>query len=152
APQVSDRTRAAYRELPFTLLQPEHSPDRRSARVVLSGRRAAGTAPRREVAQGGSSDSARAIAETRPQRRGLLRAGFLLSSLHRGFLYPPVRDSPYRRGQRDRADARTGTDVGAEARGGVRPPDVDRAAGRRLAAHRRRRRRAFDQVGAAPVQ
>src|SRR5215468_157016 len=89
-PQVSDRTWAAHREVSFILLQSEHSSDRRGARVVLSGHGVAGTAPRREVAQGGPSDSARAIAEARPQRWGLLRAGFLLSSLHSGFLYPPV--------------------------------------------------------------
>src|SRR5215475_1055763 len=102
APQVSDRTRAAHREISFILFQPEYSPDRRGARVVLSGYGLAGAAPRRRVAQDGSSDPPRATAEARQRRWGLLRTSVLLPPIHSGFLYAPVRDHP---DQQDRAAA-----------------------------------------------
>src|SRR5262245_50637430 len=104
--QIPDRTRTAYREISLALLQPEYPSDWRGARIVISGRGFAGTAPRRVVAQGGTSDSDRTTAEAHPQRRSLLRAGVLLPSLHPGFLYASACDYPCRQGKRGKRGKR----------------------------------------------
>src|ERR1041385_4138428 len=74
--------RTTPRDISLDLLQPQHAPDRRSARPFLHRTAAARISRSRTLAHARPRHPRRATAATRPARRRLLRAVDLLPPLH----------------------------------------------------------------------